>query len=276
MTSIELPDLLFQPAIKEVTPAQPPPRRRVPIRIVDGSSSSPVVSPPAAPLKSALKSSKLPDSAPGPAGEPGMLRAVSTRSLSSKNVDAAGPSTTPPPAPSFKEAKEARENFRPSRVGGGIFRPSGQNTIFKTRGGDDDAPTTESAPARAIKAPENLFELSRAWHSASTEERYDIIAVCGLLASLVLHSHSPQSIPLDRYGTMFQSSLEPELLASICSVFLERLEQSKTAAVIDSMNALAQVPRFGTLLLFFSDKEKEIVADLVARLGRDAVDSRWL
>jgi hypothetical protein len=111
--------------------------------------------------------------------------------------------TQPQPKPtSFKQAKEARESAKSSKVGGGIFRASGASTIFPTRespslptqsGGltpkgdvvmENDG-TMASPPAAqttspqiVVKAPANLFEFVKAWTSAANvEEKWQLINV---------------------------------------------------------------------------------------------------
>jgi hypothetical protein len=111
---------------------------------------------------------------------------------------------------SFQQAKQARDTARPSRAGGGIFRSSGQSTIFASRGGEEDAtaksrveevqetpevemkspspahaPEVVSQPATVPsvselaatiasltlpKAPTTYFDFNRAWHSSRSPE----------------------------------------------------------------------------------------------------------
>jgi hypothetical protein len=101
---------------------------------------------------------------------------------------------------SFKDAKQARESAKPSRVGGGIFRASGSNTIFTPR--DNGNPTTLADPPKpdsstsirlsamdddsnskksympVPKAPNTLFDFMKSWGSLrSTEEKWQLINV---------------------------------------------------------------------------------------------------
>jgi RNA polymerase II-associated protein 3 len=117
------------------------------------------------------------------------------------------PTLTPPANPtngvlkpnSFKDVKQARENAKPSRVGGGIFRASGSNTILATRNDGDsnvadllksgsstssssmglsarDDSKTSYTPV--LKAPNTLFDFMKSWGSLrSTEEKWHLITV---------------------------------------------------------------------------------------------------
>jgi len=118
------------------------------------------------------------------------------------------PSPTPPPEKStngavrpnsFKDAKQARESAKPSRVGGGIFRASGSNTIFTPRENGDiiftDPPKPDSSTSSLStglsanddskssytpvpKAPITLFDFVKSWGSLrSTEEKWQFINV---------------------------------------------------------------------------------------------------
>lgn len=205
-------------------------RRRVPIKIIDptqpATSSSSTV-----PERATETVVKPALDAPKPATD--TLEAVSSRSLKPetppvppvlsaaaaalKPEPEASPKTEPTPslkAPSFKDAKQVRETARPSRVGGGIFRASGKNTIFTMKDGEAAAPRPESAPsveaeksepsiaaqsqapvnkAREmsttpapvkaappviVKAPANLFDFNKAWTNArSTDEKWQLMNV---------------------------------------------------------------------------------------------------
>ena len=94
---------------------------------------------------------------------------------------------------SFREAKEVREAKSAGRVGGGIFRMSGKDTVFKTRDvpastvadppkGPTRTPASRPAaappPAQAVSAatpaplaaPCTLFEFTRAWDSIPSSD----------------------------------------------------------------------------------------------------------
>jgi hypothetical protein len=95
----------------------------------------------------------------------------------------------------FQDAKKSRDAIRPSRVGGGIFRASGQSTVFPTReivSEQDTAPLKSpdppepkvrpAEPAAPIKPPTSLFEFIRAWDSLSShDEKYLLLSVRRML-----------------------------------------------------------------------------------------------
>ena len=109
--------------------------------------------------------------------------------------------TLPPPSNStngafkpntFQDAKQARESAKPSRVGGGIFRASGNNTIFTPRENGDctfeNHPKSESSQSIGLsaksdynpvpKAPNTLFDFVKSWGSLrSTDEKWQLINV---------------------------------------------------------------------------------------------------
>jgi len=119
-----------------------PQRRRIPIQIVEPTARSSSKAPAKTNAGSALP--KLP--VPGEHSENDFMKPVSSRSLTSASTPAStkqyskSPTTDnnhlPTPSSSllksntFKDAKQARESTKPSRAGGGIFRPSGDHTIF--------------------------------------------------------------------------------------------------------------------------------------------------
>ncbi|KAJ7016835.1 hypothetical protein C8F04DRAFT_1159197 [Mycena alexandri] len=143
-----------------VSPA--PKRRRIPITIVepDGRRSTPAApaaststATPKPALKSALKTST--------AEAPDLMKPVSSRPLNTSS-SSNGPAPVPPPATattpkptaqpvpqpsSFKDAKSARDSSKPSRVGGGIFRASGESTIFAPREGRAASTGKQEVPA---------------------------------------------------------------------------------------------------------------------------------
>jgi hypothetical protein len=166
-------------------------------------------------------------------------------------------STNDSPKPnSFKDAKQARENAKPSRVGGGIFRASGSNTLFAPR--DNGNPTladppkadssTSSFSARLSakndsksktsyipvpKAPDTLFDFVKSWGSLrSTEEKWQLVNVStfrsdgfvqfSVLTSFLLCCPS-QSIPPAHFPALCKTSLEPSMLVSIMETFLATL-----------------------------------------------------
>ncbi|KAH9071112.1 hypothetical protein EDB83DRAFT_315359 [Lactarius deliciosus] len=213
--------------------ADPPKRRRVPITIVD--SETPANTEPTNDLLSPISS-----------------RLCST-SLDSKS--AAAPTPKPEPA-SFKEAKQVRDEKNVGRVGGGIFRVSGNDTVFKTREvsapkdpahpqarqpGSASAPPSQPTSTPAPVPPlHTLFEFTRAWDripASDTAARWTL-----------LNTVPPSSLP-----TFFRASLEPALLASLIPVLATA---APPVAAREFMCALTRVPRFQTVARFLSASER--------------------
>ncbi|KAN0141011.1 hypothetical protein V8E53_001455 [Lactarius tabidus] len=238
----------------------PPKRRRVPITIVDSDAPTN-----AEPTNDLLKpiSSRLLSTSPDP-----------------KPAAAAEPGPTPKPEPaSFKEAKQVRDEKKAGRVGGGIFRVSGNDTVFKTREvpapkdpahppvplsatrGSASAsassvrpspPTTRPAPV----PPRTLFEFTRAWDSipaTDTASRWSLLNTV------------PPSLP-----AFFGASLEPALLASLIPVLAEA---PPPAEARDFLCALARVPRFQTVVRFLSASERGAARALWEAVVGDAQDA---
>ena len=168
------------------TATAPPKRRRIPITIVDGDTPQP----PGPPSTSANPSQPTND----------LLNPISSRVLSPPTsaptndeptpTSTARPTATQKPTPtSFREAKQARDAKSVGRVGGGIFRVSGNDTVIKTREVParpaSDTPqrppsTPASAPARETGAPCTLFEFTRAWDclpASDTAARWALLNV---------------------------------------------------------------------------------------------------
>ncbi|KAJ3504748.1 hypothetical protein NLJ89_g7773 [Agrocybe chaxingu] len=252
----------ISPMQATLDPNAAPKRRRVPITIVEppqAGSSKPAQ---AESSKAATKSQDAKKSIPQPPKAfTDTLEAVWSRSLkpppsstptTSPIVEATSPnassSTSAPPSTSkstaetpsiksasFVDAKQARENARPSRVGGGIFRASGKNTIFPTRDNTppEDVPVPPSAtisqpaptpinqkilppqtastyPLNGLihKPPSTLFDFTKVWGSLkSPEEKWRY-----------LNTVPPSALP-----TLCKTSLEPSLLVSILATFLAAL-----------------------------------------------------
>ncbi|KAF9457431.1 hypothetical protein BDZ94DRAFT_1273109 [Collybia nuda] len=281
----ELPDI----ATSDPTATK---RRRVPIAIVDPPTSNPPNSH-LTPL--AINSISNPTSQILPPAKPTteILQPVSSRSLKSQpHVLSSPPLPTAKLPPStkvdetrtFKGARRARENAKPSRVGGGIFRASGDSTIFPIRGEPppksnvtDPLPPTTRIDTRANetegmspslanpipRASMTLFEFSKSWRSTSViHDRWALITTI-----------LPVDLPI-----LFKSSLEPTLLVDILQVFEVLVDDEKRRPLLQEyMENFARVPRFGTIALFLSRKEKDTVERVWARLGikKDAIDPIW-
>ncbi|EIM85824.1 uncharacterized protein STEHIDRAFT_121842 [Stereum hirsutum FP-91666 SS1] len=283
--SIDLPPLQSQQ-----TRAPHPKRRRIPIEIVEPSSPT--------------SASTTTTSTPTPQS-PSLLNPVSTRPLSSNSAPQALPtseqnaksaalkSKSKPTPTTFKEAKQAREASRP---GGGALRASGSHTLSKDHGEnltgdepsetkpdvhiasgatvtDDPRPpnTITDLPAPAeydgpnAKLGISLFTFSREWdshHEATPEDRWKLLS----------------QIPPPALPTLFQTSLEPSLLSSILTVLRALLSTHLSAQpelkswVRAYMVHFARVPRFGTIILFTSKAEKEVIEEVWRAVGEEEGD----
>ncbi|KAH6912735.1 hypothetical protein BKA70DRAFT_1370240 [Coprinopsis sp. MPI-PUGE-AT-0042] len=238
---------------------QPPRRRRVPITVIESPKA-----PAATPVQ---KLTKDPE--------------ATTPSVAAPPVTAATSSPQPKPS-SFKEAKEARDTARPSRVGGGIFRSTGSATVFPTREavkpGDHSATASDTAregsgrqERSSIKAPATLFDLVRQWNSLKTaEERWELFSTI-----------PPYSLP-----PLCKTSLEPSFLASVfstLSTILTTADLNTQIQVRLYMECIPIIPRFGTLWMLMSKPEKNVVWDIWRKLGvdvetkegKDSLDQGW-
>lgn len=287
-----------------------PKRRRVPITIVEpaGVPSAKVKNtPPAQPTSKP----EIPSTISPPKPDIVTLQPVSSRSLkvsstspsfTTTNTPSPPPVTQPQPKPTtFKQAKQARESAKPSKVGGGIFRASGASTIFPTREspslptqshgltpkGDavmENDGTMASPPAAqttspqiVVKAPANLFEFVKAWTSAvNVEEKWQLINVRHRFLSDFFPSLTiPQSIPPASIPSLCKTSLEPAMLVSILEVFLAVLNANTRDKIQEYMDNLARIPRFGTLMLFLNKQEKEVARDVWRGLGVERPTGVW-
>lgn len=167
--------------------------------------------------------------------------------------------TTPARVESFKDAKQLRDTAKPSRAGGGIFRPSGNHTLFAR---NDEmsfaAPVTTSLPAPAdcaLQAPMTLFNFTKMWEShMKDEDRWNILS--GI---------PPSSLP-----KLFQASLEPVLLASILQHFRRVIDLQIAAPddVREYLVSLSKVKRFGTIMLLMNKDEKILLKGLWETCGK--------
>lgn len=125
------------------------------------------------------------------------MEPVSTRSIKDipdSNITERGSQSSspkPPRAPTYAEAKKARDAAKPTSVGGGIFRASGKHTIFESKKSTpEEKVSNESQPpiptpspvqktvAQPVNLPSSLFEFNRAWYNTKvTAIRFSMIAV---------------------------------------------------------------------------------------------------
>ncbi|KAH9980926.1 hypothetical protein BGW80DRAFT_1247768 [Lactifluus volemus] len=251
------------------TTAEHPKRRRVPITIVDDDTPSP--------------STKT-----EPTNKNDLLNVISSRVLpaappDSKSTSSGVAAGEKPKPTSFKEAKQVRDEKQSAgRVGGGIFRVSGNDTVFKTRQVPAPADTVEPPQAKKLNAasgeqpptlapptpqpqpavttpvptatsaaelrapvtapPRTLFEFTRAWDRIPAS---DTGARWDLLNTI-----PPRSLP-----AYFGASLEPAFLSSLIPVLAAAV--ASPDAVREYMYALTRVPRFKTVVQFLSRVEQD-------------------
>ncbi|KAG1797849.1 uncharacterized protein HD556DRAFT_1355429 [Suillus plorans] len=205
-------------------------------------------------------------------GDHGLLQPISSRALPRSNEPSSSSikpdQSTMSPLPkqitsanteSFKDAKQLRDTAKPSRIGGGVFRPSGNHTVFAR---DDKlsgaAPVTTSLPAlvnTVSQAPMTLFNFTKMWESRmKDEDRWNILSRI-----------PPLSLP-----KMFQASLEPVLLSSILQHFARVIDLQIAAPsdVREYLVSLSKVQRFGTIMLFMNKKEKILLKGLWETCGK--------
>ncbi|KAF9265179.1 hypothetical protein L218DRAFT_160232 [Marasmius fiardii PR-910] len=182
----------------------------------------------------------------------------------------------PPPGPSsssavpktFQDAKRVRDEAKqlPARVGGGIFRASGKNTIFTPRTAVTTPHSTSTPPTSHStineKSVATLFDFNKAWLSLiSSTDRFQLI-----------NRMSPSGYP-----SFFKTSLEPLLLVSIMQTYLDVIDADPNAVarVKESMEGFLHVPRISTIALFLSRKEKEVVLQVLKKLSDETLSNRW-
>jgi len=95
-----------------------------------------------------------------------------------------------------------------------------------------------------------------------------------------LDPHLQQTIPPSTIPSFCKTSLEPPLLNSILEVFLVVLSSLPTkedeVKIREYMENMAQIPRFSTLILFLTSKEKAIAKEVWRKLGVSGkVSSAW-
>ncbi|KII90798.1 hypothetical protein PLICRDRAFT_39384 [Plicaturopsis crispa FD-325 SS-3] len=247
-------------ATPSTSQATRPKRRRIPITIVEPPASPSV----ALPSESSVGKPPTKATQSTSSGED-FMKPVSSRPLKSTSSSVStDPQPTPPkasvPKPStFQEAKQARETAKPSRTGGGIFRSGGSHTLFAPKGPPvqktaHDNMTKSTPNGTTSKAPMTLFNFIKVWETLRTDEdRWKLVS-----------TFPPASLP-----SMFQTSLDAGILASLLRTFSSILQQNENARdnIRDYMINLARVPRFGTVLLFMSREEKELARKVWTGLG---------
>lgn len=89
-----------------------------------------------------------------------------------------------------------------------------------------------------------------------------------------------QSIPPASIPSMCKSSLDPALLISIIDVFIDvvkanAVDQATADIIRDYLMGFENVPRFGTVLLFLSEKEKARIREIWMLLGAQTLGGVW-
>ncbi|KDR82368.1 hypothetical protein GALMADRAFT_237649 [Galerina marginata CBS 339.88] len=338
-----------QPPKPKYNPSSVNPATLEPVstRSLKPSSAKPHTPPAPPPSASAAQSkTAVHDTAPTPQ-PPSQSQSQSVPPTAAALPSATDTDTNPAPKPNpklnatpkpetFKDAKQARQSKSQSqpRVGGGIFRASGESRVFPPRGseaGSDanlnlggdkdkdrrgvngngngnengngvtpmeiDSPTTKTTTHQKKKnktvqavppPPGTYFEFARTWDRLGTpEERWGYI----------------NTIPPAHFPTLCKTSLEPTMLVSVLETFLVILtpssssSSSPTSADGDSetetetetghrnprtqtqikayLTNFAHIPRFGTLVLFLSRKEKEVARGVWEALGVSPMGDVW-
>ncbi|KAK7063833.1 hypothetical protein R3P38DRAFT_2593656 [Favolaschia claudopus] len=286
-----------KPVAADVASTSTPKRRRIPITIVepDGRRITPTT--PADGSSENAKPATTTTTTVPPPKSTDLMKPVSSRPLTPSSSSTNGstpppkpkPESTSPPTPassSFKDAKTTRDSSKPSRIGGGIFRASGENTIFSPREtrpppppptqpeSETPPPVKQEAPAPPLpsipppqtspitpssvktKPPMTLFDFTHTWAREPTPGA----------RSALLSQIPPPTLP-----SLFQTSLDPSLFVEIVDTLALSTGGMDVAStdVVDGkayMHAFANVPRFGTVLRFLSRAEKARVRELWSSL----------
>lgn len=141
-----------------------------------------------------------------------LLQPVSSRPLKQESE----PTTTqaPPLKPqTFVDAKQAREESKPVRVSGGIFRPTGNHTIVtrtpsetasSARESTRPTPSNSSMPG-SPKPPASLFQFTKSWDSLQSDtDKWNLIRVsytCKFTPRQLILLH-PDNLPIFRPSTI--------------------------------------------------------------------------
>ncbi|KAJ4480850.1 hypothetical protein J3R30DRAFT_3369633 [Lentinula aciculospora] len=200
------------------------------------------------------------------------------------------PQDSSKPNTSFQAAKRARneKESNASRVGGGIFRASGKNTIFAPRSTtpntnaalssndtDAQATVTNSVPTwgadvHLSTATTTLFEFTIGWNrlsESSVEERFRYI----------------MRVAPSSYPSMIQNSLEPPLLIGMFRTFHEVLDiyspsLTSLSMSADNLNVISliasvlraylNVRRIRTVVMFLGRAERDMMRGVVEKAFR--------
>ncbi|KAJ3742780.1 hypothetical protein DFH05DRAFT_1255114 [Lentinula detonsa] len=309
-------DQLWKKSASEVVH---PMRRRVPIKIIEPSlKESSAEGKRASTVKTGSKPSNLTTSTsptasnntPSNSVAPQSTKSSTIASISANTASTVPDSPNPPPqdsakpkSSSFQEAKRARNDkeSNTTRVGGGIFRASGKNTIFTPRSStnnENNSPSGNNSGAQAGRdnpAPTwgrdvrlgtdttTLFEFAKGWSrlsDSSIEERFRYIMAI-----------NPSSYP-----NMIQYSLEPSLLTGMFKTLREALDELRvssspsssspspsssdphssgysniTSLIASVLRAYLKVRRIRTVVMFLSPVEREMMKGVVEEVLRTTI-----
>ena len=139
-----------------------------------------------------------------------LLQPVSSRPLKHENK----PTTTqaaPSKPQTFTDAKQAREESKPFKVAGGIFRHTGNHTIISRTPSETASvrqsstesratPSNTSAP-RLSKSPTTLLQFTKSWESLQSDsDKWNLICVsyyCGDASKKLNLYHSDNPLIFD-------------------------------------------------------------------------------
>ncbi|KAL1663410.1 hypothetical protein GGF50DRAFT_116066 [Schizophyllum commune] len=219
-----------------------PPRRRVPIEVVDDG--------------------------PPRSAKPAASDALGTSSSASNASSSASKASS-----SFQDVKQSRDASKQSKVGGGLYRVDGNHSRItpKTRfplPEDDAPPAPAPAPSAATNAylaapPKSLHDFTRAMQFAgNAQQRW---------------AYLTQYVDPSTLSSLFQSNLEPPILLSMLQTFLDVLPNNPDAApkVLSYLDGLSKVSRINMVLLFLSEQERGVVRRLCDTLGDAAKVRPW-
>ncbi|CAE6432871.1 unnamed protein product [Rhizoctonia solani] len=267
-------------------PSGPPYRRRVPITIVNddapeedakGEAPEPKATQAgaAAPPKSILKNASPALSNQQPASQPvvlpvapksdSFLTPISTRSLSyseafSENITVPVSSSSTAALIQPPSTASVEPTAHPASATSNALEPT-VTALAPNKGTEEPSPTF---PLEPNLAPPTLLEFLQKWSNTRTNaDRASII-----------FSVPPSSIP-----SLFGPTLESPLLSAMLSALLWALASAPNLPAADIpqrtlayMTALAQVPRFSTLVLFLDAAEKKIAKEVWDGLEQSGVD----
>ncbi|KAJ3979949.1 hypothetical protein F5890DRAFT_1448677 [Lentinula detonsa] len=279
-------DQLWKKSASEVVH---PMRRRVPIKIIEPSlKDSGGEGKRASTVKTSSKPSNLTTSTSPTASNNTPSNSAATQSTKSSTIASISANT----ASTAKRARNDKES-NTARVGGGIFRASGKNTIFTPRSStnnENNSPSGNNSGAQAGRdnpAPTwgrdvrlgtdttTLFEFAKGWSrlsDSSIEDRFRYIMAI-----------NPSSYP-----NMIQYSLEPSLLTGMFKTLREALDELRvssspsssspspsssdphssgysniTSLIASVLRAYLKVRRIRTVVMFLSPVEREMMKGVV-------------